>query len=83
MKRKILTNACSAVLMGVLSPYTTSLPLMLEGNIIKYFDTNLININLFHSYMCTADNGVGNPVSEEVLLTVLCKYFAIIKFVKN
>ena len=33
--------------------------------------------------MCTADNGVGNPVSEEVLLTVLCEYFAIIKFVKN
>lgn len=24
--------------------------------------------------MCTADNGVGNPVSEEVLLTVLCEY---------
>ena len=30
--------------------------------------------------MCTADNGVGNPVSEEVLLTVLCKYFAINQF---
>ena len=24
-------------------------------------------------YTCTADNGVGNPVSEEVTLTVLCK----------
>ena len=33
--------------------------------------------------MCTADNGVGNPVSEEVLLTVLCKYFAIIKLCKT
>ena len=29
---------------------------------------------IFYSYTCTADNGVGNPVTEEVLLTVLCKY---------
>ena len=33
-----------------------------------------IYLPIFYSYTCTADNGVGNPVTEEVLLTVLCKY---------
>ena len=32
-------------------------------------------INYFR-YTCTADNGVGNPVSEDITLKVLCKYFS-------
>ena len=36
---------------------------------------HLDNVTISHAgrYTCTADNGVGNPVSEEVTITVLCK----------
>jgi hypothetical protein len=38
---------------------------------------NLQNISENHAgrYTCTADNGVGNPVSEDITLKVLCKTF--------
>ena len=38
---------------------------------------NLQNISENHAgrYTCTADNGVGNPVSEDITLKVLCKIF--------
>ena len=33
-----------------------------------------ISLNNAGKYACTADNGVGDPVSEEMNLKVLCKY---------
>ena len=37
---------------------------------------HLDNVTISHAgrYTCTADNGVGDPVTEHVLITVLCKY---------
>ena len=31
-------------------------------------------------YVCTADNGVGNTITHEVLLTVNCKFVLILRF---
>ena len=44
---------------------------------------HLDNVTISHAgrYTCTADNGVGDPVTEHVLITVLCKY--IIQYVST
>ena len=41
----------------------------------KKLDLQNITVNHAGRYTCTADNGVGNPVSEDITLKVLCKYF--------
>ena len=64
---------------------------ILEQNIFKenFFFHSFIRYDVFVSnsiffrYSCTADNGVGNPVLEEILLTVLCKFFTYLMVLSN
>ena len=46
----------------------------LDGEVMLAYFFVMFIVLLFGGSACTADNGVGDPITEHLHITVLCKY---------